>query len=55
MTDHLISAVLILLFGAAIIVGAFNMKRLIAWEDRTLTRAVDAAKLLREALESEVE
>jgi hypothetical protein len=50
MICNVISFSLLCLFGAAIIVGAFNMKRLIAWENKALTRMADAIRSYREWL-----
>jgi len=53
MIGHIILTALLCLFGAAIIVGAFNAKRLIAWENRHLTRLADHVRAWRERLEAE--
>ncbi|MDR2687933.1 MAG: hypothetical protein LBB75_09275 [Oscillospiraceae bacterium] len=44
---------LLVLFGAALVVAAFNAKRLIRWEDRALTSLADAVRGYRETLEEE--
>jgi hypothetical protein len=44
---------LLCLFGIALIVGAFNSNRLIARENRHLTRLADRVKAWRERLEAE--
>ncbi|MCL2299987.1 MAG: hypothetical protein FWC27_07560 [Firmicutes bacterium] len=44
---------LFILFGAALIVAAFNAKRLIRWENRALTSLADAVRDYRETLEEE--
>ena len=44
---------LLVLFGAALDVAAFNAKRLIRWENRALTSMADAVRDYRETLEEE--
>jgi len=44
---------LLVLFGAALVVAAFNAKRLIRWENRALTSLADAVRDYRETLEEE--
>ena len=44
---------LLILFGAALVVAAFNAKRLVRWEDRALTSLADAVRDYRETLEEE--
>ena len=44
---------LLVLFGAALVVAAFNAKRLIRWENRALTALADAVRDYRESLEEE--
>ena len=44
---------LLTLFGAALVVAAFNAKHLIRWENRALTSLADAVKDYRETLEEE--
>jgi len=53
MTGQIIITALLCLFGATIIVGAFNAKKLIAWENRQLTRLADRVRAFRERLEAE--
>jgi len=43
----------LVLFGAALVVAAFNSKRLIRWENRALTSLADAVRDYRETLEEE--
>ena len=45
--------ILLALFGAALVVGALNMKRLIGWEDHALTSLADAVRDYRLTLEEE--
>ena len=44
---------LLVLFGAALVVAAFNAKHLIRWENRALTSLADAVRDYRETLEEE--
>jgi hypothetical protein len=44
---------LLTLFGAALVVAAFNAKHLIRWENRALTSLADAVRDYRETLEEE--
>jgi Flp pilus assembly pilin Flp len=44
---------LLMLFGAALVVAAFNAKRLIRWENRALTSLADAVRDYRATLEEE--
>ena len=44
---------LLALFGAAIVVAAFNAKRLIAWENRLFTSLANRVQEYRESLEEE--
>ena len=44
---------LLILFGAALVVAAFNARRLIRWENRALTSLADAVRDYRETLEEE--
>ena len=44
---------LLTLFGAALVVAAFNAKHLILWEDRALTSLANAVRDYRETLEEE--
>jgi len=44
---------LLILFGAALVVAAFNAKHLIRWENRALTSLADAVRDVRETLEEE--
>jgi len=44
---------LLCLFGAALVVAAFNARRLIRWENRALTSLADAVRDYRETLEEE--
>jgi len=44
---------LLMLFGAALVVAAFNAKHLIRWENRALTSLADAVQGYRETLEEE--
>jgi len=44
---------LLVLFGAALVVAAFNAKRLIRWENRALTSLANAVRDYRETLEEE--
>jgi len=44
---------LLTLFGAAIVVAAFNAKKLIAWENRVLSSLADSVRDYRETLEEE--
>jgi Flp pilus assembly pilin Flp len=44
---------LLALFGAALVVAAFNSKRLVRWENRALTSLADAVRDYRETLEEE--
>ena len=44
---------LLVLFGAALVVAAFNAKHLIRWENRTLTSLADAVRDYRLGLEEE--
>jgi len=44
---------LLMLFGAALVVAAFNAKRLVRWEDRALTSLANAVRDYRETLEEE--
>ena len=44
---------LLMLFGAALVVAAFNAKRLIRWENRALTSLADVVRDYRETLEEE--
>jgi len=44
---------LLILFGAALVVAAFNAKHLIRWENRALTSLADAVRDYRETLEEE--
>jgi len=43
----------LLAFGAALVCAAFNARRLIAWENRQLTRLADRVKAWREQLEAQ--
>ena len=45
--------VLLVLFGAALVVAAFNARHLIRWENRALTALADAVQDYRETLEEE--
>ena len=49
----LLGLILLSLFGAAIVVGALNAKKLIAWENRALVSLADAIQNYRESLEEE--
>jgi hypothetical protein len=53
MIAYVLGTVALFLFGAAIIAGAFNAKKLIAWENKQLTRLADTVKAWRECLEDE--
>ena len=44
---------LLVLFGAALIVAAFNNRRLIGWENRALAALAETVRNYREALEEE--
>jgi len=44
---------LLTLFGAALVVAAFNARHLIRWENRALTSLADAVRDYRETLEEE--
>ena len=44
---------LLVLFGAALVVAAFNAKRLVRWENRALTSLADAVRDYRVTLEEE--
>jgi len=44
---------LLILFGAALVVAAFNARHLIRWENRALTSLADAVRDYRETLEEE--
>jgi len=44
---------LLVLFGAALVVAAFNSKHLIRWENRALTSLADAVRDYRATLEEE--
>jgi Flp pilus assembly pilin Flp len=44
---------LLVLFGAALIVAAFNARRLVRWENRALTSLADAVRDYRVNLEEE--
>ena len=44
---------LLVLFGAALVVAAFNAKRLIRWENRALTSLADNLRDYRVTLEEE--
>ena len=44
---------LLILFGAALVVAAFNAKRLVRWENRALTSLADVVQNYRETLEEE--
>jgi len=44
---------LLVLFGAALVVAAFNAKHLIRWENRVLTSLADNLRDYRETLEEE--
>ena len=44
---------LLMLFGAALVVAAFNARHLIRWENRALTSLADAVRDYRETLEEE--
>jgi len=44
---------LLTLFGAALVVAAFNAKHLIRWENRALTSLANAVRDYRETLEEE--
>ena len=44
---------LLTLFGAALVVAAFNARHLIRWENRALTSLADAVRNYRETLEEE--
>ena len=53
MTSSIIMTVLITLCGGALVVAAFNMKRIVAWEDRVLVSLADSVQEYRESLEDE--
>jgi len=44
---------LLILFGAALVVAAFNARHLIRWENRALTSLADNLRDYRETLEEE--
>jgi hypothetical protein len=44
---------LLMLFGAALVVAAFNARHLIRWENRALPSLADAVRDYRETLEEE--
>ena len=52
-TTSVLGLALLMLFGAAIIAGALNAKKLIAWENHALTSLADAVRDYRETLEAE--
>jgi len=45
--------ILLTLFGAALVVAAFNARHLIRWENRALTALANAVRDYRETLEEE--
>ena len=53
MIGSIIMTVLIVLCGGALVVAAFNMKRMVAWEDRVLISLADSVQQYRETLEEE--
>jgi len=53
MIGSIIMTVLIVLCGGALVVAAFNMKRMVAWEDRVLVSLADSVQQYRETLEEE--
>jgi len=53
MVSSIIVMVMIALVGAALVIAAFNMKRLVVWEDRVLTSIADSVQEYRETLEEE--
>ena len=53
MVTSIIMTVLITLLGGALVFAAFNMKRLVAWENHVLTSLADSVQEYREALEEE--
>jgi|GEM_PF-2655353 len=53
MISSIIMTVLIVLCGGALVVAAFNMKRMVAWEDRVLVSLADSVQQYRETLEEE--
>jgi len=53
MMSSIIMTVLLVLCGGALVVAAFNMKRMVAWEDRVLVSLADSVQQYRETLEEE--
>ena len=54
MTFASVAAITLLaLFGAGIVVAAFNTKRLIAWENRVLSSLADSVREYRLSLEED--